>query len=168
MNTTGTKCKIYPSMLNSCIVSNACKKIKIMKIKVKLNVYVTKDIGLPPNQGLCLLSLARHHEAHGSSKVISSMNFTESPSLKRFNLCPFTLKILLVDKLWISKAPWGWTLFTTKGPSHLDLSLPGKSLNLELNSRTFSPIRNSFLDNLATWNALPLLTLVGHRVVIGI
>ena len=48
-----------PPTLNSCIVPNACKKIKIGKIKVTLNVNFPEDIGLPPNQRLCLLSLAR-------------------------------------------------------------------------------------------------------------
>ena len=48
-----------PATLNSCIVPDACKKIKIMKIKVELNVYFPKkNVGLPPNQRLCLLSLA--------------------------------------------------------------------------------------------------------------
>ena len=56
-----------PPTLNSCIVPNACKHKEIMKIKVKLNGYFPKNVGLPPNQCLCLQSLARLHEASESS-----------------------------------------------------------------------------------------------------
>ena len=31
-----------PPTLSSCIIHNACKKIEIMKIKLKLNVYFPK------------------------------------------------------------------------------------------------------------------------------
>jgi len=48
MHTAGTKCRIHPPKLNSCIVPNACKKVKIVKIKVKLNVYFPEDTRLPP------------------------------------------------------------------------------------------------------------------------
>jgi len=69
-----------PPILNSCIVPNACKKKEIMKIKTKLNRNFPENVGLPPNQRLCLPSLARRHEAHGSSSWISSIKHTWSPS----------------------------------------------------------------------------------------
>jgi len=49
MNTAGTKCRMQPPTLNSCIVPNACKNIEIMKIKVKLKIYFPENVGLPFN-----------------------------------------------------------------------------------------------------------------------
>ena len=69
-----------PQTLNSCIVPNACKKIELMKTKAKVNRNFLENVGLPPNQRLCLQSLARLYEAHGSSSWISSIKHTWSPS----------------------------------------------------------------------------------------
>ncbi|GJZ81863.1 hypothetical protein Tco_0646857 [Tanacetum coccineum] len=84
-----------------------------------------------------------------SLHVVSSSNSTTSLSSVSiclswyfFNRCPLTLKLTLFLSV-ISTVPYGYTVFTTFGPYHLDLSLPGCILNLELNSNTRSPTLKS-------------------------